>query len=223
MYLTFDHEVGFSYIKPNNAITEISPYTEWYSGTVSLPPSWCRTSDTSAQWLGYFRMSPKIDLTSFTLGFYLRVTGTEIVGVYDDDHDLVWGHLRFSLTAVNLDLELHIHKSSASFSYGTVISYTFQNVFKANQWQFVALTYDGASRQVKIYDETATVKLFGTNIQIDQVFTYSVWIGDSYRYGIVKRFTRSSAIACFSLHNKVLSQMDIALLPCACQFKDRQQ
>ena len=197
-----------------------------FDGPFSIPNLSYRTNRTG-RWLGYFTMSPKIDLTSFTLSFYLRVTGNETVGIYRDFHD---PGTRFSLTAVSLDLELHTHDSSISFitihpnwSLRTISSFTFRNVFIANQWQFVALTYDGASKRLKLYDETANVKQEHANVQIDQVSTNEIGIGESLRFGDVKLFTRSSAIACLSVHNHALSQSDVALLPCACQFKDRQQ
>ena len=207
----------------------VMPYTELvdsFDGPFSIPNSSYRTNYQlrAGTWLGYFKMSPKIDLTSFTLSFYLRVTGNETVAIYRD-----WYHPgpRFSLTAVNLGLELHTYDSSQGDYYDydteTISSFTFQNVFNSNEWQFVALTYDGASKRLKLYDETANVKEEHRNVKIDQVTTEFITIGRSFRFGDWKFFTRSSAIACLSVHNQVLSQSDVALLPCACQFKDRQQ
>ena len=225
LYSKFDHETGFNYISPNN--TErmfVDSYTELvdsFDGPFLIPNSSYRTNYRSDS-LGFFNLCPKIVLPSFTLSFYLRVTGNEFVGIFYDFHD---PGLRFTLTAANLDLELHTHDSSASHpSYiQTISSFTFRNVFKSNEWQFVALTYDGASKRLKLYDETANVKQEHANVQIDQVFTQQIGIGESLRFGDVQEFTQSSAIACLSVHNQVLSQSDVALLPCSCQFKDRQQ
>ena len=229
LYSKFDNETGFDYIKPNNTevgIRNSTQLVDTFDGPFSNPDSSYSTNTlfSIGIWLGYFKMSPEIDLTSFTLGFYLRVTGSEFVGIYRDWHDPGY---RFTLTAANLDLELHIHNSSISWrtdpSYkDTITSFTFRNVFKAFEWQFVALTYDGARRQLKLYDETANVKDEYANVQIDQASTNEIGIGASFRFSDWKYFPRSSAIACFSLHNKGLPQMDIALLPCACQLKDRQ-
>ena len=116
-----------------------------------------------------------------------------------------------------------MHHNASSTSWETISLFTFRNVFKSNEWQFVALTYDGASKRLKLYDETANVKQEYANVQTDQVFTQQIGVGESLRFGDVLEFTQSSAIACLSVHNQVLSQSDVALLPCACQFKDRQQ
>ena len=228
LYSKFDLETGFNYVKPQNSSMNVEGNTELarsIAGPFSIPNSSYRTRYLGGSWLGYFEMSPKVDLTSFTLSFYLRVGGNELFGLYYDDHDSKSGHLRFSISVFGTDLEIDTHNSSAGLSagYQTIQSYTFRNVLERNEWQFVALTYDGSRKIMKLYDETANVKEGLTNIQIDQVFTSQISIGSSYRFGYFKKFSQSSAIACLSLHNQVLSQMDIALLPCACQFKDRLQ
>ena len=226
LYSKFDQETGINYIKPNDAQVNEYQYTELvdnFEGPFSIPNSSYRTNITSPNGhsLCFVEMASYFQLQSFTVSFYLRVIGNETVGIFYDDHDFETGFLRFSLTAVNFDLEFHIHNSSSP-SWETISSFTFQNVLKANDWKFVALTYDATSKQLKLYDETANVKQEQTNVEIDQVSTWTLAIGGSIRFASWEKFTRSSAIACFSLHNQALSQTDIALLPCACQFKDRQ-
>ena len=222
-YSKFDRETGFNYIKPRNAIISIDSSTALINsldGPFSNSSSSYGTRSNRGGPLGDFAPPFRVDLTSFTLSFYLRVTGTETVGIYLESS--LPGY-RFSLNAVGLNLELHTHHSFYTFNKQTVASVSFRNVFKRNDWHFVALTYDGASKQLKLYDETANVKQERTNVRIDNVYSYAFFIGSGLRFGIGKYFTHSSAIACFSIHDQVLSQNDIALLPCACQFKDRQQ
>ena len=178
----------------------------------------------SIGWLGYFLMSLDVDTTSFTLGFFLRVSGTETVGIYSEQPSKISyrSRYRFSLTAVDLNLELHTH-DVFSYNNNTVSSFTFRKVLKAYDWQFVALSYNWWTKPLKLYDETANVIQEHSNVHISLAFTHSIYIGQSHRFGVDTFFTPFSAIAYLSLHNRVLSRLDIALLPCACQFKDRRQ
>ena len=212
LYAKFDQETGFNYIKPNNTTIQIRQTTklvDYFDGPFSSPNS-SYSSTASDNWLEYFKMSPKIDLSSFTLAFYFRVTGNEIVGVF---YDLA--------PPVNLDLELHIHNSTAESpdSRNTVSSFTFRNVFKPNDWQFVALTYDAASKIAKLYDQTATVKQEQAYVEIDQVLTGRLGVAEGIRFRQWTTISPSSAIACLSVYGRVLSPITIALLPCADQLQ----
>ena len=234
-YSLFDQETGASHLKMNSVVWNNwdSQLVDTIEGPFSIPKSSYSTKGAS-QYLGYYSMDPKVNLSSFSLTFYLRVCGTETIGLYLDRHDDNSPNYssRFSLVAVGLDLEFHTHNSSATMESNyynspapkqTISQATFSNVLKPNQWTFVGLVYDSTSQTLKLYDETANEKQRLTNIEIDEVPTQSSRIGLGLRFGDYKFFSPQSAMACFSLHDVVLSPMDIALLPCACQFKDKHQ
>ena len=149
LYSKFDNETGFNYVEPPNATVipeSVAGLVDSFDGPFSIPYSSYRTSSIAP--LGHFQMSPKINLPSFTLSFYLRVVGNETDGIYREWHDPGY---RFTLSAVNLDLEFHTHHISSDWpaNSGTVFSVTFPNVFIANDWKFVALTYDGTNKNLK--------------------------------------------------------------------------
>lgn len=193
-----------------------------FDGPFSISNSSYRT--TQAGYLTYYRMNPTVNLSSFSLAFYLRVVGNETVGIYQDEYSGSQP-LRFSLLAVGTNLELHTHNAFASYedpSWNQTVSFfLFSNVFKPNQWVFVGLVYDSSLQLLNLYDQSGNIVDFKANVAIDQVPTEYVDIGDSYRFGTNYQFSPTSAIACLSLHKIALTQMDMALLPCACQSKDK--
>lgn len=185
------------------------------NGPFSIPNSSYRT--TTIYDFGHFTMNPKANLSSFSLSFYLYITGNEVVGIL-----INYSPYRFSLIGNKQNLEFHTHNSTAN-PVSTVTSFTFSNVFKPNQWTFVGLVYNAERHILELYDESANVVQFRTNVKVDQVLSSMINVGYGERYGIGKYFATSSALACMSLHDVVLSQMEMALLPCACQFKDKLQ
>ena len=179
-------------------------------------------------YLGQYDITPNLDLSSFTLSFFLRVRGNETVGIYQDFHTRSGYSYsyqrRFSIVSFGQSLELHIHDSSAN-SKSTIASYTFANVLKKNEWTFVAMVFSAYSSSSRgnliLYDSTGNAKEFLTNVQIDRTSTKTIMIGQANRFGDEISFPTSASIACLSLYDVALPQVDVALLPCACQFKDK--
>ena len=225
-YSKFDQQTGSVYLSQSN-VSNFKLNSELvhaidgpFSSTNSSFHSTCYCA------LTVFRMDPKADLFSFTLSFFLRINDISTFGIYQDEHEPI-SPLRFSLLAVGTNIELHTHNSSSQWPdparWDTVSSFTFANVLKVKDWTFVGLVYEATSKTLKFYDQFANVIDLKTNVQIDPVATQNIRIGDSRRFGTKYQFSPYSAIACLSLHKTALSQMDMALLPCACQFKDERQ
>ena len=232
IYSKYDQETGDIYIKPAFDNYFVMPgdieLVRSFSGPFSIPNSAYRT--TSGTILGSHTLVQHFSIRSFTLGVFLRVPGTGINAIYSDNHAMELFGLfmkhRFSVVANDLDVEFHLHDASATTkveAMRTVANFTFSNVLKANDWQFLALVYDDRDQTLKLFDETANLVQEEANVDIDQVSTRHLYIGAGFYNGVEVNFAPSSAIACLSLHTVALSQMEIALLPCACQFKDKLQ
>ena len=146
-------------------------------------------------------------ITSFTLSFYLHVDGSRTTTIFQSGQAF---SARFTILAFGLNLKVHDISQ-------TIPSITFYNVLRRNQWTFIALAYDSAQRLLKLYDGSANEKQNGdSNFDIieDVNGDFAVRSSDYIEYS-------EYSIACISLHNICLSQMDIAMLPCACQFNNR--
>ena len=231
LYSKFDEEVGVNYIRPSKASTEIessAKLVESFDGPFSIPKSSYSTKYLH-DWLVSYSLEQdglNFNLSSFTLSFFIRVVGNKRVGIYEDSFTSA---PRFSVTAVGLDLRLETQQQRWTHLL-------IKNILKANNWQFIALTYENQTQTLKLYDQTAVVKMEYKDIDFDRSSLHKITIGkstpfrmslgyigsyDNYRDSYF--FPPSSAIACFSVHSQALTQMEIALLPCACQFKDQQQ
>ena len=224
LYSKFDQETGGLYLQKDyvlwNETWGSSNLVQNQPGPFSMPNSSYQYNDSSSNVLTFYSLVPKVDLSSFSLSFYLRAIGNETFGIYQDENGIN-SRLRFSLLAVGTNMELHTHNSSSFSSNQTVSSFIFSNLLKPNEWTFIGLVYNSTSQLLQLYDQSGNVVEMRTNVTIDPIPTRYIDVGDSYRYGVQHLFSPSSAIACLSLHDVALTQMDMALLPCACQFKDR--
>ena len=95
--------------------------------------------------------------------------------------------------------------------------HSFVHVLKINDWTFVALVYDSSKEVLKLYDETLNMQQIPIASRIHRSFTKTISLGISQSAAMQEP---NWAIACISLHDVILSQLEIAQLPCTCQFKN---
>ena len=171
--------------------------------------------------LGYYTMNPPANLGSFSLSFFIRVTDSATTALYMDERQA--NRPRFSIIADGYDLEIHTHDSFTRLNdeaTKTLFNHKFNNVLRRNRWTFVAIVYDLSTSSLTIYDQSGNVRWVKSNVRIYNALTSKVYVGMGYHDNRLDWITESTTIACLSLHNTVLAPVDVALLPCACQFKD---
>ena len=116
----------------------------------------------------------------------------------------------------------------------------YQNI-EERAFSFFAITYDSTKDELTVYDQSATIvgRVRGINIPSPEnlEFEGGIFVGSAFENGTIStadtnypsnNFSNSSrlaymaAISCLSYHNRVLTDVEIASLQCACQFKGKQ-
>ena len=107
---------------------------------------------------------------------------------------------------------------------------------------FFAITYDNSKEEVTLFDNTATIFERFQGVKIDASDKYEneggMFVGSASRNGTLfnvntrdlglsssydnrNQLASTSAIGCLSFFNQVLTDVEIASLQCACQFKGK--
>ena len=108
-------------------------------------------------------------------------------------------------------------------------------------FSFFAITYDSTKDELTVYDQSATIvgRVRGINIPSPEnlEFEGGIFVGSAFENGTIStadtnypsnnfsnsaRLAYMAAISCLSYHNRVLTDVEIASLQCACQFKGKQ-
>ena len=220
-YSRFDSKTRFHYMSRNG----VEPYEnsnaiQLAPGPFSLPQSSFMIRNRE-QILGFYEMNPKYNLNMFTLSFFLKTQITETTnGILQDYSSVATESKRYSVSTFESNLEVHIFNSSVTNPqlFANVQYFRFSNVIKDDEWTFLTLHYDGYG--LYLYDETTRLVDLKLNVKIDQVATEKIVIGQAYRFNNYATLSPTSAVACMSLYHINLLPIDLALLQCACQFKD---
>ena len=194
-YSTCDDDTGFDYLSRNNMRWSQGSSIVNTEGPFSIDNSAFTT--TQYTYLGQYLMSPKLDLSSFSLSFYLKISGRETIGVYQDDQDSQSPYpTRFSILTAGLNLVIQVFNSSATTATeasNVISAYKFTNALKSNEWTFVTLVYDSTDKTLKFYDEAANKREVKTGVNIDQVDTGRIVLGQARGNGDYTYFSPSSA------------------------------
>ena len=172
---------------------------------------------TEEKGLQSFKITPRILFSRLTVSFYFKTDGHSKVGILSTDGQYHRCEDLISILADGRDLIINTFDGGRCKVQSSQLR--FPNVFKPNEFTFVAITFDrGNSYTWTVYNDAGDVLGFSHMVSY-QTFAEEIDLGIGW--GDNREYTMSTthALACVALYNTILTAPDIAALPCACHFQ----